>query len=147
MAAPVGPVRGPATGSGPRAPGPALRAPWLRAPGSGLPAPGSRRGLDRGLDARPDDARDRLTDGTVESANLVHRQLRRDLVTVRAAEPPRLPRRTHDTSAPGPAGVVRDNARWSAPRTGPPSPVQLNVLPWPPGCRFLMADPRLSGHS
>lgn len=46
--------------------------------------------LRRGLNARLDDARDRLTDNTVESADLVYRQLRRDLIAVEAAELRRL---------------------------------------------------------
>ncbi|MFE3169624.1 Na+/H+ antiporter [Streptomyces sp. NPDC059224] len=46
--------------------------------------------LRRGLDARLDHARDRLADSTVESADLVYRQLRRDLIAVEAAELRRL---------------------------------------------------------
>ncbi|WP_406433368.1 Na+/H+ antiporter [Streptomyces sp. NBC_00631] len=46
--------------------------------------------LRRGLHARLDDARDRLTDSTAESADLVYRQLRRDLIAVEAAELRRL---------------------------------------------------------
>ncbi|MEV7319497.1 Na+/H+ antiporter [Streptomyces sp. NPDC093970] len=46
--------------------------------------------LRRGLNARLDDAHDRLTDSTAESADLVYRQLRRDLIAVEAAELRRL---------------------------------------------------------
>ncbi|MFC3572509.1 hypothetical protein ACFOZ0_04270 [Streptomyces yaanensis] len=60
----------------------------------------SSTGFAGGLTARLDDARDRLadTDGTavpVESADLVHRRLRRDLIAVEAAERQRL----HDEHA------------------------------------------------
>ncbi|MEV6766694.1 Na+/H+ antiporter [Streptomyces sp. NPDC051105] len=46
--------------------------------------------LRRGLHARLDDARDRLAESTAESADLVYRQLRRDLIAVESAELRRL---------------------------------------------------------